>query len=399
MLVYSFYESDSRVQQYATALVKRGDSVDVLALRKEGTPQFEAVSGVNVSRVQLRTVNERGRFAYLARILRFMLVSAMILTKRYPTKRYDVIHVHSVPDFLVFAAFLPKLLGARVILDIHDILPEFYASKFGKTTDSLLFKLLLGVERLSCAYADHVIIANHIWRDRLVSRGVRADKCTTILNYPDPDLFHPCQKEPGRNKFVILYPGTLNYHQGVDIAIRAFALAAADMPNAEFHVYGEGPALLSLMKLADDLGVADRVSCHKSLPMRQIAEIMADADLGVVPKRASSAFGNEAASTKIAEFMSLGVPLIVSRTKVDTFYHRDSRVMFFNSEDEHDLARCMLLLYHDEELRRTLSANGSIYVRENNWMERRRDYLDLIDSLCLHPPATQQCEPRDHPAQ
>ena len=49
-----------------------------------------------------------------------------------------MIHVHSVPDFLVFAALVPKLLGARIILDIHDILPEFYASKFGASKDSRL---------------------------------------------------------------------------------------------------------------------------------------------------------------------------------------------------------------------------------------------------------------------
>ena len=130
MLAYAFYESDTRIQQYATALAARGDSVDIIALRKEGTSAFEVLNGVNVYRIQRRTVNERGPFDYLFRILRFLMVSAWVLAKKHLSKPYKVVHVHNVPDFLVFGALVPKLCGAHVILDIHDVLPEFYASKF-----------------------------------------------------------------------------------------------------------------------------------------------------------------------------------------------------------------------------------------------------------------------------
>ena len=149
MLVYAFYESDTRVLQYAKVLAERGDSVEVFAVRREGTPSFEVMDGVEVYRIQRRKVNERGRFGYLVRILLFLLRAAFVLTKRQLSKPYDVVHVHSVPDFLVFAALVPKLLGVRVILDIHDILPEFYASKFGISSNSPLFRLLLVVEKVS----------------------------------------------------------------------------------------------------------------------------------------------------------------------------------------------------------------------------------------------------------
>src|ERR1019366_7076165 len=105
------------------------------------------------------------------------------------TQPYQLVHVHSVPDFLVFAALIPKLCGVPVILDIHDILPEFYSSKFNAPPESLTFKLLLLIERASAGFADHVIIANHLWHERLLSRSVRAAKCTPIRNYPDPQRF------------------------------------------------------------------------------------------------------------------------------------------------------------------------------------------------------------------
>ena len=381
MLAYAFYESDARIMQYATALADRGDSVDVIALRRSGSLPFEVLGGVNVYRIQNRERNEQSRFDYLLRIFRFLLVSAVFLTRRHLSKPYKVLHIHSVPDFLVFAAIVPKLLGARVILDIHDILPEFYASKFRASTDSLLFKLLLIVEKLSIAFSDHVIIANHLWQDRLVSRSVRPGKCTTFINYPDPRVFSPRPKVGPTGKFRIIYPGTLNAHQGLDVAIRAFAQVSSEMPTAEFHIYGEGPSKPSLIRLTEDLGLSGRVIFHDFVATQKVAEFMAGADLGVVPKRASSAFGNEAASTKIMEFMSLGIPVIVSRTQIDTYYHDESRVRFFESENESDLANSILLLYRDPQLRKKLASNASQYLEMNNWQEKKRDYFQLVDRL------------------
>jgi glycosyltransferase involved in cell wall biosynthesis len=392
MVSYSFYESDVRMLQYATALIGRGDTVDVIALRRPGSPAFEVLGGVNLYRIQSREVNEQSRIAYLIRILRFLLLSIFVLAKKHSAKRYEVIHVHSVPDFLVFSAIVPKLLGARVILDIHDILPEFYASKFGTSKESLLFKLLVLVERVSIAFADHVIIANHLWQRRLLSRSVSANKCTAILNYPDTRLFYPRVDRHSNGRFLITYPGTLNFHQGLDVAIRAFAKVADRMPNAEFHIYGEGPTKSSLQMLTKELGLMGRVAFHDFLPSQEIAEIMARSDLAVVPKRASCLFGNEAASTKITEFMSLGVPLIVSRTKVDAFYHNDSMVKFFESENESELADCMLLLWCDRQLRAQLATNASRYVQENSWQKKQRDYLSLIDTLALSAATVQNRE-------
>jgi glycosyltransferase involved in cell wall biosynthesis len=383
MVTYSDYVGDTRIMQYATALAERGDVVDVIGIGRPGAPAFEVHRGVNVHRIQSREVNERCVFDYGIRILRFLAMAAFTLTKRHLRGRYDVIHVHSVPDFLVFATILPKLLGARVILDIHDILPEFYASKFRVSQQSLVFQLLLFVEKVSIGFANHVIIANHLWHERLISRSMRAEKCTTIINYPDPHLFCPRPQPPSNGKFILMYPGTLNTHQGLDVAMRAFAIVAQKAPDTEFHIYGHGPSTTSLIRLADELGIVDRVKFFSFLPTKEIAAIMARADLGVVPKRASSTFGNEAASTKIMEFMSLGVPVVVSRTKIDLYYHDESRVRFFESENEADLAAAILELRYDEARRRQLAANASRYVCEHSWSNKKQEYLNLVDGLAV----------------
>jgi glycosyltransferase involved in cell wall biosynthesis len=270
-----------------------------------------------------------------------------------------------------------------VILDIHDILPEFYVSKFGGSSNSLSFKALVLLEKLSIFVSDHVIIANHLWQQKLLSRSVGAEKCTTIVNYPDTRLFYPRRKVRDDEKFHLIYPGSLNAHQGLDLAIRAFAKVATRMGNAEFHIYGDGPSKQALIELSAKLGLVDRVIFHDFLPTSQIAEIMADSDLAVVPKKASSSFGNEAASTKIMEFMAVGVPVIVSRTRIDTYYHDSSRVKFFESDDESDLAACMLLLWSDRNLRQSLVSNGTRYVSDHSWEKDRQEYLRLIDSMVV----------------
>ena len=381
MLAYAFYDDNARIQQYATALTKRGDTVDVFALRRKGQAKNEVVNGVNVYRIQSRIVNEQSRIVYFLRVMRFLAYSALLLTRRHISQSYDLVHVHSVPDFLVFAALLPKLMGSTVILDIHDILPEFYASKFGANDRSLLFKLLVLVEKCSVAFSDHVIIANHLWYQRLIGRSAKPQKCTAICNYPNPQLFRVRPKQRTDGKFIITYPGTLNWHQGLDIAIKAFAKVADQIPEAEFHIYGEGPSKPDLISLANQLHLNGKVKFNEMMPIERIAEKMANSDLAVVPKRASSPFGNEAASTKILEFMSSGVPVIVSRTKIDTYYHSDQTVKFFESENEGDLANCILLLRRDPELRSRLAANAAKYAQENNWEAKKEQYLSLVDSL------------------
>jgi glycosyltransferase involved in cell wall biosynthesis len=280
----------------------------------------------------------------------------------------------------VFAAWYPKLTGARIILDIHDIVPEFYASKFGARRNSLAIYLLKAIERVSAAFADHVIISNHLWRDKYAVRNGLNGKCSVFINNVDSGIFRPRPRTRNDGRLIVIFPGGLQWHQGLDIAIRAFRKVKTQLPNAEFHIYGDGNMRGDLLKLATGLGLSDAVRFFDPLPVRQVAEIMANADLGVVPKRADS-FGNEAYSTKIMEFMSLGIPTVVSSTKIDRFYFDDSVVRFFESGNVDALSDAMLEIIRDRHLRRRMATNGLDYVARNNWDSRRPAYLDLVDLL------------------
>jgi glycosyltransferase involved in cell wall biosynthesis len=380
MLTYSFYESDGRVRRYAETLAQRGDKVDVISLRREGQSYYNQLKGVNVYRVQERVRDEKGKIDYLSRIMKFFLRSLTLLTRKHLEHPYDLVHVHSVPDFEVFAALVPKLLGARVILDIHDIVPELYINKF-KVKKSSVFRALVLAERASIGFSEHVIISNDLWRERLVSRSVVAEKCTSILNYPDDNLFltNGCVKNS--EKTILLYPGTLNHHQGLDIAVNAFAKIKDRAPNAEFHIYGDGPAKAGLAEQIRSHGLEDKVFLKDPVPLDEIVNIMAKADIGIIPKK-NDGFGGEAFSTKTLEFMTLGVPIIVSRTRIDKFYFNESMVKFFEPDNIEDLAEAMLALINNRSTRDRLSVTAAEFAKKNCWGAKKEIYLNLVDSLC-----------------
>jgi len=381
MIAYSFYENDNRVMRYAEALARRGDQVDVIALMWKDRPAVEVINNVTVHRIQRREINERGKLSYLTRTMGFLVRSACIVTRRHIEKPYDLIHVHSVPDFEVFAAFIPRLMGAKVILDIHDIVPEFYASKFGVSTESAVFKALMIIERWSTRFANHVIIANHLWEKVITARSVKQSKCSTFLNYPDSSMFNSALRtrhEDGR--FIMMYPGSLNWHQGLDIAIKAMALIRDKAPEAELHIYGTGSAKDDLSRLIEERSLQKQVKLFEGFPIKKIARLMANADLGIVPKRNDS-FGGDAFSTKIFEFMALGVPVIAANTRIDRYYFNDSIIKFFEAGDEKSLADAMLTMINNRSLRKELAANALTYIAGQSWDVKRQDYYSLVDRL------------------
>jgi glycosyltransferase involved in cell wall biosynthesis len=381
MLAYTFYETDGRVMRYAETLAQEGFNVEAIALRRDMQPEEAVINGVKVIRIQRRVKNESGKLSYLTRIVKFFFRSMVEITRRHLKEPYDLIHVHSVPDFEVFAAFVPKLNGAKIILDIHDIVPEFYAAKFKVGQDSLVFSALKFVEKLSAAFADHVIIANDLWLEKITSRSITKDRCSSYINYPDLSVFNTSLKTKRTDgKFIMIYPGTLNWHQGLDIAVNAFNLIKDKAENIELHIYGEGSAKEELQKQIAELQLGDKVFLNSPLPLREIASIMANADLGIVPKRNDS-FGGDAFSTKIFEFMALGVPVVVADTRIDKYYFNDSLVRFFHAGDFNDLARVMLEAYHNREMSKKLASQALKFAQQHSWGTKKDEYLALINQL------------------
>lgn len=385
MLTYSPYEYDNRVRRYAESLAKRGDEVEVLSVSLgDGGPRHTVLEGVNITHLVGKTQLRGSTVAYIWQVTCFALAAFAVISKRTFSRRYDVIHVHNMPDAIVFSALLARLRGAKLILDLHDLVPELFTDKKTGWSVKPIGLALRWEEKISALFVHHVIVSNHLWLDTIEARSARKEKCSVFVNNVDSRIFYPRARTRavGDERRIILFHGSLSRHQGVDLVIRALPGVLAQVPKVELHVYGDGSEKENLRLLAKELGVENQVLLKNSVLLHEIPQIVADADLGVVAKRADS-FGNLAYSTKILEFMSQGVPVVLSKTKIDQYYFDDTVARFFTSGDVPELTDAMIAVLSNSELSSSLKQNATKLVARSNWDTRRAAYHALVDALCV----------------
>ncbi|HET9351827.1 MAG TPA: glycosyltransferase, partial [Burkholderiales bacterium] len=91
---------------------------------------------------------------------------------------------------------------------------------------------------------------------------------------------------------------------------------------------------------------------------------------------------------KTLEFMACGVPLIVSRTSIDSYYFDDSLVRFVEPGNVDDLAAALTELYESRDVFSSRVALARDFAKRNSWQRRSQDYDQLVGALAGSvPPA------------
>jgi glycosyltransferase involved in cell wall biosynthesis len=386
MVVFAHYpHSETRVQREAEALVDHGYEVDVICLRARGEAVVDIHYNVTIYRLPIARVKGKTLTAQLLDYIAFFVLALLKLTKLSLQRRYDVVQVHNLPDFLVFAALIPKLTGSRVILDLHDLMPEFYQGRFGQASNNSLMRLILLQESLSCRFADHVITVSEHWRQALIKRGVLPEKCSVVMNLADPRIFHPLSAKDAPPKdnshFRLFYHGTLPERYGLDLVLQAMNRVRHQIPEIHLTLIGSGEHLKTLKRMADDLNLKENhVQFRSNVPAEQLPPLIAAADVGVVPYR-DDVFTDSLLPTKLMEYVVMGLPSIVARTSAISAYFDETMVQFFTPGDVEDLARCILRLYSDRKRLAQLAQGIREFDRRYNWPTQRAEYVRLVGQL------------------
>ena len=384
-VVQNIYDIDPRVRRKAEALVAAGYTVDVLALRAEGGKKTYTLNGVNVRTLSLG--KKRGSLArYFYEYAAFFLWTFIRVPWQMLTRRYAVVDVNSLPDFLIFAPVVARWMGAKLILDLHEITPEFYMSKYGIAENSRTIRLLTYLEKISVRFADRVLTINAPIEDLLVSRGLDRSKSTIVMNAVDEARFSaspsstPALAARDGQKFVMMYHGTLTSIYGLDIAIEALALAHHDMPGAELWILGSGTEKDGLAKLAEARGLTSKVRLVGQVPATEIPGWLSQCDAGILPIR-RDVFLDFAFPNKLPEFIIAGKTVIVSRLKAIRHYFSEESLAYFEPNNPADLAKRMVLVYNDPPLRARLKAQASQEYVPIRWSVMKNRYLDLISQV------------------
>lgn len=387
MVVHAYYEGDARVRRYAESLAAAGHRVDVLALRDRGKPVHEELRGVAVRRLPLSR-RRGGTLRYLFEYVWFTLLCGLVLTRR--ALRYDVVHVHNMPDFLVFAALVPRLCGRTVLLDVHDLMPEVYCSKFRTSVRHPGIWPIRVQEWLSHRFASACCFATERFRQgALARRTCRADRSLAVMNAADTTLFdaarHPWRGPERPGEFVMLYLGTVSHRHGVDQCVRVLPLAADRVPGIRLVIHAklseaEGKPMQELRDLAQSLGVADRVDVRPPMPLQDVPAAMSRASVGVFTPHLDVHI-DMALSLKVPEFVAMGVPVVAVRTSIMTSLFREDEVAMFPDGDLAAFADLLARLHAEPEFGRGLAERARRFTREHAWDNEFAGYLSLLQRL------------------
>lgn len=387
MIVHAPYPyGETRVQRQAEALVRHGYEVDVLCLQGKNDAATEYHNGVRILRLPVRYRNYKWMGWKFLEYLHFGLLALLKLVQLHSQRPYSAVQSHNLPDFLVFAALYPKLLGARVILDLHDLMPEFYQARYGADAPNWLMHLVCWQEKLACRFADHVITVSEIWRQTLIKRGVPAHKCSVVMNVADHTIFRPLNGEIAPafedNCLRLIYHGTITYRYGIDLILKAVAQVRQQVPNIHLTIHGGGEYQPKVVALAKELNLSEEhVSFSSgSIPLPDLPRLIRSAHVGLAPYR-TDIFTDAIVPTKLMEYAALGMPAIAARTTAIQTYFEGTMVEFFTPGDAEDLARCILDLYHNRARLVELARGAEVFNQRYNWKKLGEEYVCLIDKL------------------
>lgn len=383
MVAFTHYQFDPRPRREAEALIARGDSVDFICLSDSVQPRIRDFNGVRLHELAVSRYRGSSSGSYLRSYLQFFLTAARKLSELHLRNRFDIVQVHTMPDFMVFAAVLPRMLGAKVILDVHDLMPETYMAKFDKRRNSPFIRLITLVERMSVGFAHRAIAVHEPHREVLVSHGNSRKKFSILLNLPDPTVFRReaplAPHQPGET-FELIYHGIIARRNGLDTAIRAVELARRSIP-VHLKIIGGGDDVPRLRQLVKDLGMEDSVYLSDGyIPMDELMPHLSRAHLGLVTLIYDQVT-RHMLPTKLMEYVSLGIPVAVARTETIQTYFDQDMVRFFTPGNEIELAQHIMELYHRPEERERLVRNAGRFNEQYSWTRQKQQYYQLIDSL------------------
>ena len=387
MVTHSYYEEDPRVRREAEAVVAAGRAVDVYALRRPDDPATEVLDGVTVRRLGVQRHQGAGLGTYLREYLVFLLRAGFALTGAHRRRHYGLVQVHTLPDFLVFAALPLRLVGVPVILDLHEAMPEFFRSRFHGRAGRLGYQLLRLQERGSTAFASSVLTVNDALGDRLIRIGVPASKVMVVPNAPslkrfDPER-HAVRPFMADGSLRLIYAGALSPIYELDVVLAAIGRLAQERPDLRvcLDLYGRDFAEVPLRDQANALGLADRVTFHGRIPIEAVPAAIARADVGLAPTRWSE-FTDFSLSTKAYEYAAMGRTVIASRLPmVERIFGDD--VVTYQPGDADDLAAALLRLVDQPDVREARRTRALARVRDLGWERESRRYLELVEKLAI----------------
>ena len=386
MVVHAVVPGDPRIRRQSDALLEAGHEVTIICLRQPGEPAEEDDGGRRIIRLP---VDRRfiGFAGHIAEYLAFTAMAAWRLAAEHRRRKFDLVQIATVPDFLAFAALPEKLDGVCLLLDLHEDMPEFFRDRFSHPVLRPLMPIVTGVTMAAAALPDHIVTVHEPLRQLSIARGVAPDRISVVMNSADTRLFDAAAypRRPFMEDGVLRVVHHSNFQRiyGLDVAIEGLARIRPDLPW-RLDVYGDGPWRPQIEAAIARTGTGDRVTLHGRVPMDELPRLLAAADLGIVPSLPEPYLAYSL-STKLLEYAAMGVPTIA--TDLATFRHHfdDEALCFVPGADPEAIARSVESLVADPSATARMGREAQRQALAYRWEDQKARYLEIVHRLVERP--------------
>jgi len=339
----------------------------------------EIFDGIFVHRIPL-VRKKTSIIRYLYDYLSFFILASIKLTYLHIRRPFDVIQVNTMPDFLVFATLIPKLMGTKVTLMMQEPVPELWQTIRGSAAP----KVLQMIEQAALAYADTAFTVTQQLKDAYVTRGADAKKIYVILNTPESRFLqldtNKYMVSSNSKPFTLISHGAIEERYGHDTMIEAMALVKSQIPHICLKILGQGSFLEEFLALIHQRELENHVQYLGYVPLAQMIQELHAADVGIVAQK-SSPYSNLVHTNKMYEFIHIGKPVLASRLKsVAAYFHPDS-LYFFEPGNPESLAQGILDLYQHPAKRQSLVENSRKLYNQYRWEKQKEIYESLYHRL------------------
>lgn len=384
MIVFSYYPSDPRVRREAEALSKKGHHVEVVCLKKKEESLKEIINAVQTYRIMDGDINKENIVSYLKETIKFTIKAFKYLNNKRK-KPIDIVYVHNMPDYLVFAGILQKFRKTPIVFDLHDLTPELFISKWGGGKKKYLIPAVKLVEKLACYLSVQLITTSKGFYNRLIDRGIHPNKIEIVYNSADPEYFKNIKKTEYKNNNqnpVILYHGTIAERFGIHIAIESVYLLKEQGFNPILIILGkyDDSYKIKLKELISKYKLQKNVFLKGFYPLNQITKLMEMADIGIVPYL-SDPFMDLALSTKTFEYVLVRIPVIASRIESIGNIFDDTCITYFEAGNPVDLSEKIKELCKNTSNQKKKVKNALDVYKKIEWNKEKIKYINIIEKI------------------
>lgn len=366
--------ADTRLRKQVRDLLAAGHRVSIITQRGPDNDPYRSIERLRL--VEYPPPSEPQGAAGYVREYALSFSWALLRYVRLRLRgRVDVLQLCQPPDVYFPLAWFARGLGARVVVDQRDLMPELFVSRYPHAPAGLR-TVLHWLERRTHRAADHTLVVNDYLRERVIGAGAR--RVSVVRNGPVLARVDRIGADPSwrRHRHLVCWIGKMGRQDRTDDVLEVADLVVHDLGRTDcgFAVLGDGECLDELRTLRRERDLEDWVALPGWLPEDDVFGALAAADVGI-----DTSLQEEVSPVKAMEYLAFGLP-VVAYDLLETRRTLGDAGLLVPGGDAVAFAKQLVALLDDPTEMNRLGVLGRRRVEEQlAWERQRATYLRVIE--------------------